>query len=370
MSNRYELHIQGIPAALAKTPAAAVCRTRLSTAVGALMDEANLPAVMIRIGTRDRLAAAAAAEARARPADHDDIPVEVRAQRYKARAPLFRFEQLIVPEPVKDEILGAVELIRLEGRIFDDWGLREIEPFPRTILNFHGAPGTGKTLAAHALADFLGRRILSASYAEIESKFHGDGPKNVEALFFAAERDDALLFLDEADSLLSRRLTEVTQGSEQAINSMRSQLLICLEKFRGVAVFATNLVQNYDRAFETRVRHVHFPMPDEACRRAIWRRHLPARLPLEPDLSVDRLAAAADDICGRDIKNAVLDAAVRVARARKEHVGEADLLAALDRIRKGRIQAEPRGRPLTAAEKVEVQAQVAGAVKDRGAPRS
>ncbi len=102
------------------------------------------------------------------------------------------------------------------------------------------------------------------------------------------ERDNAILFIDEADSLLSRRLTNVTQGSEQAINSMRSQLLICLERFRGVVIFATNLVENYDKAFETRVRHVHFLLPDEQGRRDIWRRHLPARLPLAPDISLDQ----------------------------------------------------------------------------------
>ena len=48
-------------------------------------------------------------------------------------------------------------------------------------------------------------------------------------IFHAAERDDAVLFLDESDSLLSKRLTNVTDGSAQAINSIRSQLLICLE---------------------------------------------------------------------------------------------------------------------------------------------
>ncbi len=65
-------------------------------------------------------------------------------------------------------------------------------------------------------------------------------------------------FFDEADSLLSKRLTSVSQGSEQAINSMRSQLLICLEEFRGIVIFATNLVINYDQAFLTRLISVEF----------------------------------------------------------------------------------------------------------------
>lgn len=96
-------------------------------------------------------------------------------------------------------------------------------------------------------------KLLIASYAEIESKYHGDGPKNANVIFQVAEREQTLLFIDEADSLLSKRLTNVTQGSEQAINSMRSQLLINLELFRSVVVFSTNLVRNYNKVFEARI---------------------------------------------------------------------------------------------------------------------
>src|SRR5436190_24082779 len=106
-------------------------------------------------------------------------------------------------------------------------------------------------------------------------------------------------------------LTEVIQRSEQAINSMCSQLFICLQEFRGVVIFATNLVENYDKAFETRVRHLHFPLPDEQCRREIWRRHLVPQLPVSENVSPDRLAVDADAVRGRDISNAVIEAAVR-----------------------------------------------------------
>ncbi len=241
-------------------------------------------------------------------------------------------ECLIVPQALKDELLLAIETIRLEPLVFDTWGLRAIEPFPRSALNFHGAPGTGKTLAAHGVAAAIGTNILVASYAQIESMYHGEGPKNVEALFHAAQRDGAVLFIDEADSLLSRRLTNVTQGSEQAINSMRSQLLICLEKYRGVVIFATNLVANYDPAFETRVRHIHFPLPDADAREAIWRKHLPETLPLAPDVDLPALALAETVFCGRDIKNAVVNAALQTARHGATCLCQQELLAAICRI--------------------------------------
>src|SRR5258708_21599866 len=171
--------------------------------------------------------------------------------------------EVVGRDGVRECLICGGEVMRVEHKGFDEWGLRTIQPFPHSALNFHGPPGTGKTLAAHTIAHTLKRSILVASYAEIESKFHGEGPKNVKAIFHSAERDHAILFIDEANSLLSKRLTEVTQGSEQAINSMRSQLFICLQEFRGVVIFATNLVENYDKAFETRVRYLHFPLPNE-----------------------------------------------------------------------------------------------------------
>lgn len=272
-------------------------------------------------------------------ASNDEQPKEERAVQYKARRPLYSFDFLIVSEQVRVRLLSAINLIKLEAKIFEDWNLKQIEPFPRSALNFHGDPGTGKTLAAHALADHLKRPIMVASYAQIESKFHGDGPKNVEAIFYAAERDGAVLFIDEADSLLSKRLTSVTQGSEQAINSMRSQLLICLEQFKGLVIFATNLVTNYDRAFETRIQHIHFELPDEDTRRKIWSVHLKfsGGPPLAGDVSIAELAKI-DALCGRDIKNAVIGAALSAAQANRTFIAMKELVDSAQLIKDSRIQ--------------------------------
>ena len=325
-----DLYIHGIPAAIPEAEAA-ILRTRLLRALTETRQGTPLADLDIRINCTATLPAPIAA----RP--HSDEPdSKERATRYQGTAPLWRLAQLVVPENLLEELRTAVELIALEPLVFDTWGLRAVEPFPRSALNFHGPPGTGKTMAAHAVADELGRPLLAASYANIESKYHGDGPKNVEALFGAAQRDAAVLFIDEADSLLSKRLTNVTQGSEQAINSMRSQILICLERYRGVVIFATNLVSNYDEAFETRVRHVYFPLPDQAAREAIWRRHLPEALPLDADVIIPELAATGDGFCGRDIKNAVVSTALQAARKGKSCLAQADFIAAIVRIKEAR----------------------------------
>ena len=68
-----------------------------------------------------------------------------------------------------------------------------------------------------------------------------------------------MLFFDEADSFLGKRIQNVSSSSDQAINSLRSQMLILLEDFEGVVVFATNLADNYDKAFESRIcKHISF----------------------------------------------------------------------------------------------------------------
>lgn len=336
-----DLLIQGIPNDVA-IPVDALCRSRLFHAVTELLKKTRLKDLKITIATTTPLDVPTEpypeGETAAQTRSLDDPPIEIRALQYRAQQPFFTFEQLVVPDALMEDLLSAVEIIQVEYQVFETWGLRKIQPFPHTALNFHGPPGTGKTLAAHAIAHRLNRPILIASYAEIESKFHGEGPKNIKAIFHAAEKEHAILFIDEADSLLSKRLTEVTQGSEQAINSMRSQLFICIQEFRGVVIFATNLIESYDKAFETRVRHLHFPLPDEQCRREIWRKHLVPQLPLADDVSTDQLAAYADDISGREIRNAVIDAAVRAARNRKDHLEPGDLTKAVDRIKAARIE--------------------------------
>lgn len=329
--------ITGIPTQVSEADAA-VFRSRLFSAYSDLSKVTSGISPVIKIAPEDK------------KDDTKEKYVPVPQEQYPSINPLYSFDQLILPDSVLASIRNAVQILKVESLVFDVWGLRKIEPNPKSALNFYGPPGTGKTLAAHAIAQFLNKKIIIASYAEIESKYHGDGPKNVKSLFRSAEQSDAILFIDEADSLLSKRLQNVTQGSEQAINSMRSQLLINLEQFHGVVIFATNLVQNYDRAFETRVQHVEFPLPDQSCRRAIWEQHMPNTLPLKDDISLDALAAEIDDICGRDIKNAVIQAAINAALDNRI-ITNVDILSAIQKIKDGRIEEHhPQGRRLTTDE--------------------
>ena len=224
------------------------------------------------------------------------------------------------------------DFIQVEHKVFDEWGLRSIIPTASSALSFYGPPGTGKSMAAEAIAAKLGKKILSATYADIESKYHGEGPKMVKAIFMAAERDDAVLFLDESDSLLSKRLTNVSDGSAQAINSMRSQLLISLERFKGIVIFATNLVVNYDKAFLSRLINIEFTMPTAVEREKIWWQHLrtdTVHVPLAENVDIPMLSATYE-FCGREIKSAVKSACIATALDHRDEVTQDDLISACD----------------------------------------
>lgn len=225
--------------------------------------------------------------------------------------PRYNFSQIILEDSIRKEIFDAVKVIECKELIYNDWGFSEVDPVPRSILNFYGEPGTGKTMCAHAIANHLGKNILALNYSEIESKYVGEAPKNLQKAFDIAKESDSVLFFDEADSFLGKRIENVTQGADQALNSLRSQMLILLEEFSGVVLFATNLVTNFDPAFESRIlKHIRFELPNLEARAAIIKKMIPSRLPVsKPFTDEDFLEGSKliEGFSGREIKGAILD---------------------------------------------------------------
>lgn len=228
--------------------------------------------------------------------------------------PKHSFDQIVLNEEISLEIKRLFSFLETRHIIYEEWGFNEIDPEPKAVLNFYGAPGTGKTMTAHAIAHHIGCKILALNYADIESKYVGDAPKNLVRAFETAKDEQSLLFFDEADSFLGKRIENVSSSSDQAVNSLRSQLLILLENFNGVVIFATNLVNNYDRAFESRIlKHINFTLPDNKLRIELIKRSIPKKLPFEnniglTELELGYLSDITEGFSGREIKNAVLDA--------------------------------------------------------------
>lgn len=252
--------------------------------------------------------------------------------------PQRRLRNLIVSGITQNEINTLLAKIRYQDILYDEWGLKEIDK-RKTAINLYGPPGTGKTFCAEAIAHELGKGFIEVNYAEIESKYVGDTPKNITAAFAKAKQEDAILFFDEADSILGKRLTNVTQSADHGVNVSRSVMLKELDKFQGITVFATNLASNYDGAFVRRIiGHIEMPLPDRDCRVRLWEYHIPLGMPVDSDVKMAELADESENLSGGDILNAVIlaasDAVQRVGLDRV--IKTEDFIKAITNIRKAK----------------------------------
>lgn len=225
------------------------------------------------------------------------------------------FADVILPPATRRTLDDALAQVRNHTLIFNRWGLGERHASGLGLaFNFAGPPGTGKTICAEAIAHELGMKLLVVNYAEVESMWVGETPKNVVAAFRAAAEQNAVLFFDEADAIAARRSAGDTMPHMREANITVNVLLRELEDFNGVVIFATNLAANFDPAFERRIRtHVRFEMPGVEERERIWRVQFhPSKTPLARDVDF-RVLAERYPVSGGDIKNAVIKAAVIAA---------------------------------------------------------
>ena len=225
------------------------------------------------------------------------------------------FQDVVLPASTRRALDQALAHVTSHDLIFNRWGLGQRHPTGLALaFNFAGPSGTGKTICAEAIANTLGRRLLVVRYAELESMWMGETPKNVAAVFRIARQENAVLFFDEADAIATRRSTSVDHGFQRETNTVVNVLLQELESFDGVVIFATNLAANFDPAFERRIRtHVLFEMPGLEEREQIWRVQMhPTLTPLAEDVNFRELAEKYE-VSGGDIRNAVLKAALAAA---------------------------------------------------------
>jgi SpoVK/Ycf46/Vps4 family AAA+-type ATPase len=281
---------------------------------------------------------------------------------YDIVVPERTFADVILPPETRRMINEAAGQVRNHALIFSRWGFGERHATGLGLaFNFAGPPGTGKTICAEAIAHELGMKLLVVNYAEVESMWIGETPKNVVAAFRAADDQNAVLFFDEADAIATRRTAGATLSHDRESNMTVNVLLRELESFNGVVIFATNLAANFDPAFERRIRtHVQFEMPGVAEREQIWRVQIhPTKTPLAEDVDFDGLAER-HALSGGEIKNAVLKAATaaaaepgpdRAKRITQAHFERAiaEVLAAKDVMQQSLFDDQPRVDPMMEA---------------------
>src|SRR3954471_9137518 len=110
------------------------------------------------------------------------------------------FADVVLPPETRRTLDDALAQVRNHNLIFGRWGLGERHASGLGLaFNFAGAPGTGKTICAEAIAHALGRELLVVNYPVVESMWAGETAKSVAAVFRTAAESEAVLFFDEAD---------------------------------------------------------------------------------------------------------------------------------------------------------------------------
>ncbi|MEU2834777.1 ATP-binding protein [Streptomyces lavendulae] len=227
--------------------------------------------------------------------------------------PQLTCDDLILTAEVRDRLNMLILRIQKREEVLGHHGLRRGGGLGRgaTAL-FAGESGTGKTMAAEAVAGELGFDLYTVSLPSVVSKYIGETEKNLERIFSAAEAMECVVLFDEADTVFSKR-GAVKDSNDRHGNLQIGYMLQRLEQFGGLAILTTNLRSNVDSAFNRRFNEVvEFELPTADVRRKLWGRYLGGEVTGACDLDV---IAREYHLAGGSIRAAVETAAFLAAAA-------------------------------------------------------
>ncbi len=220
---------------------------------------------------------------------------------------------VIVSDDIMEKIKKIIGSAINRRRVLYEWGLsKRIRRGTGVIALFDGEPGTGKTHSAEAIAHELGLSLMRINIATMVDKYIGETEKNLTTIFEQARPDMQLLLFDEADSLFTKRTSNVSKSNDRYSNMSVNVLLQLVERYEGVSILTTNLKNAIDPAFERRITYkIYFPMPKQPERERLWRYMCPPEILTAEPIDYEWLSEL--EMSGGEIKNAVLTAAFTAA---------------------------------------------------------
>ena len=236
--------------------------------------------------------------------------------------PTVSINNLVLPQTLKQTLLTSLE--QFQSHVTDT--LLEWQILPQDLPNrhsgltllFHGLPGTGKTFAAHAVAHYLGRKVITTDISRILSCWVGESQKNVRAIFDVYQRivqqveNPPVLLLNEADQFLMKR-GEASRSADRMYNQMQNLFLEAFENFKGILICTTNLRSLLDPAFSRRFHlKLEFPLPGMDERIELWKIHLTQTIPGASLIDIGKFARQFE-LTGGQIAVIVKNAAIEVA---------------------------------------------------------
>jgi cell division protease FtsH len=256
-----------------------------------------------------------------------------KARRYDREAGIrVTFEDVAGIDEAENELVEIVDFLKDPEKYTRLGGTA-----PKGVLLI-GAPGTGKTLLARAVAGEAGVPFFSMSAAEFVEMIVGVGAARVRDLFKQArEQAPAIIFIDEIDSIGRARGPMALGGASEQEQTL-NQILTEMDGFSGregvIVLAATNQPDVLDKAllrpgrFD---RRVVVNLPDKAGREAILKVHT-RKTPLAQDVNLGELAATTPGFSGADLRNLVNEAALLAARRNQTELRQKDFVDALEKI--------------------------------------
>lgn len=267
------------------------------------------------------------------------------------------FKDVAGCDEAKEEMQDIIKFLR-DPRKFQKLGAK----LPKGIL-LYGAPGTGKTLLAKAVAGEAKVAFFSASASEFVEMFVGVGAARVRDLFNNAKKNaPAIIFIDELDAVGRRRFAGIGGGHDEREQTL-NQLLIELDGFESkqgiILMGSTNRPDVLDPAL-TRPgrfdRHVNVPSPDMKGRKEILEVHA-RKVKMGDDVNLEVIAKSTPGFVGADLANVINEAAILAARKDKAAVETSDIEEAVERVMAG---PQRKSRVISDKEKKVIAAHEAG----------
>jgi len=256
----------------------------------------------------------------------EDVAIKLSSYFLKCQ-PKQTLGDVIIPESDKQLISQIITKCKSDKRRdLEKWGFK-VESYKQgVVLLLYGAPGTGKTFTAGAIANELHRDLVTLNVPELRNKYYGETEKLIKKAFCemremaSRDRIAPVFLLNEADQLIHERIAS-TSTCSTIENSIQSIILEELETFPGILILTTNLESNLDEAFFRRFDlKFRFKLPDLECRRKLWRMYLRKEIPgseaIDMELLAQRYQFSGAQIA-MVVQNACIEAIARTGKSKR-----------------------------------------------------
>jgi proteasome regulatory subunit len=288
----------------------------------------HIPSEKLTVGTRVALNKATLSVISVIPEAYD--PTVVAAE--ISEKPAVTFDDIGALQQQIREIKEMVELPLLNPDIFRKVGIE-----PPTGVLLVGAPGTGKTLLAKAVAHNTNATFIRVVASELVRKYIGEGARLVRELFdLARKKAPSIIFVDELDAIGSRRIDSSTSGDREVQRTLM-QLLAEIDGFEPLGniklVGATNRPDTLDEALTRPGRFdriIEIPLPDKAGRLEILKIHT-RRMNLD-QVNLQKIAEITEGFSGADLKASVVEGGMFAIREGRDRVLHSDLVKGVEKM--------------------------------------